>query len=104
MPYDKKGVGYQHTKSGTSQAAGNSVNRVPMRMQVLKAFRDNPAGLNAQEVAEAVGRSHYYGLQPRITELVNAGLVFDTGKTSPLPTGNGGTIWAIVLNSNRMFI
>ncbi len=94
MPYTTEGVGYRNTD--TSRAAATSRKRTPMREMVLKVLRDNPMGLTAQGVADALGKPHYYGLQPRLSELKNEGLAYDTGKRRLLPTGNLGIVWAAI--------
>ena len=100
MPYTDEGVGYRDVD--TSLAAANSKKRVPMRERVFNTLTRYPMGMTAQEVAEALGRRHYYGLQPRLSELKNDGRIFDTGIRRHLPTGNLGIVWAVVPQQGRL--
>lgn len=94
MPYTDDGIG--HSNNDTSLAAVNPEAQLPMRERVFAALTAAwPRGMNASEVAKAVGRKHYYGIQPRLSELKNSGRVYDSGIRRPLHTGRMGIVWRI---------
>jgi len=92
MPYNRDGVGYQNVD--TSKTAADQVKAKPMREQVTQVLKDHwPYGMTAQEVAKAIGRDTFYGVQPRLSELKNEGIIRDSGDRAPLPTGKLGIVW-----------
>jgi DNA-binding transcriptional ArsR family regulator len=67
--------------------------RVPrLRQAVLEALRKRP--MTADEVAEAIGES-ILAVRPRVTELHNDGILYDSGKRRPNASGRNAIIWAV---------
>lgn len=53
-----------------------------------------PHGMTALEVVEASGRDRW-GIQPRISELVSAKRVVDSGRTRTNPSGRQAIVWVL---------
>lgn len=51
-------------------------------------------GMTALEVVEASGRNRW-GIQPRISELVSAKSVVDSGRTRTNPSGRQAIVWVV---------
>lgn len=51
-------------------------------------------GMTALEVVEASGRNRW-GIQPRISELVSAKVVVDSGRTRKNPSGRPAIVWVV---------
>ena len=51
-------------------------------------------GMTALEVVEASGRNRW-GIQPRISELVSARSVIDSGRTRTNPSGREAIVWVV---------
>ncbi|OYU37044.1 hypothetical protein [Novosphingobium sp. PASSN1] len=51
-------------------------------------------GMTALEVVEASGRNRW-GIQPRISELVSARSVIDSGRTRTNPSGRAAIVWVV---------
>lgn len=51
-------------------------------------------GMTALEVVEASGRNRW-GIQPRISELVSAKSVVDSGRTRTNPSGRQAIVWVL---------
>lgn len=51
-------------------------------------------GMTALEVVEASGRNRW-GIQPRISELVSAKAVVDSGRTRTNPSGRQAIVWVV---------
>lgn len=51
-------------------------------------------GMTALEVVEASGRNRW-GIQPRISELVSAKSVMDSGRTRTNPSGRQAIVWVV---------
>ena len=51
-------------------------------------------GMTALEVVEASGRDRW-GIQPRISELVSAKRVIDSGRTRTNPSGRRAIVWVL---------
>ena len=60
--------------------------------EVLAVLETAPTGLTGGELAERLGR-HPYVVRPRITGLVDKGLVIDTGQSRLNRTGKRETVW-----------
>jgi predicted Rossmann fold nucleotide-binding protein DprA/Smf involved in DNA uptake len=67
--------------------------RVPrLRQAVLEALRKRP--MTADEVAEAIGES-ILAVRPRVTELHNDGILYDSGERRVNLSGRPATVWAV---------
>ena len=53
-----------------------------------------PRGMTALEVVAASGRDRW-GIQPRISELVSARSVVDSGRTRTNPSGRQAIVWVL---------
>lgn len=53
-----------------------------------------PHGMTALEVVDASGRDRW-GIQPRISELVSARRVVDSGRTRTNPSGRQAIVWIV---------
>lgn len=53
-----------------------------------------PRGMTALEVVDASGRDRW-GIQPRISELVSAKRVIDSGRTRTNPSGRQVIVWIV---------
>lgn len=80
----------------TSRAAAEDAKSLRARhhAEILCAIADGPG--NAWEIAERIGRG-ISGVQVcrRLAELERKGLVHDTGRTSPTPSGRAARMFAL---------
>lgn len=85
----------RHTR--TSRAAIASMGSTADTLRAL-AFRliheAGPHGMTALEVVAASGRERW-GIQPRISELVTAKSVIDSGRTRTNPSGRQAIVWIV---------
>lgn len=93
MPYTENGTGFRRTDTSLDAAKKVEKSSAPMRTRVLAVLMGSAEGMTAQEIAEALGLKHYYGMQPRLSELKRKGLIEDSGKRRELPSGNKGIVW-----------
>lgn len=78
----------------TRRAAREAIaDRAPrLRAAVLKALQAGP--LTADEIAEQIGET-VLATRPRVTELHQDGLVFDTGNRRPNASGRNAVVWGL---------
>ena len=83
--------------TGTSRRALASMGSVADTLRAM-AFRliheSGPHGMTALEVVGASGRDRW-GIQPRISELVSAKSVCDSGRTRTNPSGRNAIVWVV---------
>lgn len=81
----------------TSRAAIGSMGSMADTLRAL-SFRliheAGPQGMTALEVVKASGRDRW-GIQPRISELVSAKSVVDSGRTRTNPSGRQAIVWVL---------
>jgi len=65
------------------------------RALALRILRDYPGGLTDFELAEITGLQQT-SIGKRRGELRDAGLVYDTGRRRPSPSGSRAIVWAAV--------
>lgn len=66
--------------------------------RILEVLLNHPEGLTAWEIAMEAKLSpapHRQDVAPRLTELVNAGLVVETGMQREAPTGRNGEVYML---------
>lgn len=80
----------------TSAAAWASIAPAASRLRaiVFRTLHANPGGLTVDETCRLVSMPRY-SLQPRFTELRDAGSIIDTGKRRPNVSGAKARVWAI---------
>jgi DNA-binding transcriptional ArsR family regulator len=85
------------TDPGTSWAAAHDATpKAPThRARVLQALRSIPGGLTDYELAELVGLQQNSAGKRR-GELRDAGLVEDSGRRRPAPSGSKAIVWKVV--------
>lgn len=88
-----------HKRTGTSAAAAQEVTAVAptLRAKVLDVLRAGPA--TADQCAEAIGES-VLAIRPRLSELVAAGRIRDTGRTAVNASGKRAAIWELTPPQN----
>lgn len=84
-------------RSRTSGAAIASMGSMADTLRAL-SFRliheAGPRGMTALEVVDASGRNRW-GIQPRISELVSARSIVDSGRTRTNPSGRQAIVWVV---------
>jgi hypothetical protein len=85
------------TDPDTSWAAASDARRSASthRIRALDALRANPAGLTDFELAELL-RVGQTSIGKRRGELRDAGLVADSGRRRPAPSGSAAIVWRAV--------
>ena len=81
----------------TSRAAIGSMGSIADTLRALSyklIHEAGPHGMTALEVVEASGRNRW-GIQPRISELVSAKSVVDSGRTRTNPSGRQAIVWVL---------
>ena len=83
--------------TGTSRRALASMGSVADTLRALSyrlIHEAGPRGMTALEVVRASGRDRW-GIQPRISELVSAKSVMDSGRTRLNPSGRSAIVWVV---------
>lgn len=84
-------------RTRTSAAAYAAISPVADTLRAI-AYRliheAGARGMTALEVVDASGRDRW-GIQPRISELVSAKAVIDSGRTRTNPSGKSAIVWVI---------
>ena len=68
------------------------------RQQVINLLKEHPEGLTAWDIARLLsvtGTYHRQDYAPRITELVERGIVAETGKCIVTETGKSGEVYKL---------
>lgn len=81
----------------TSRAALASMGSVTDTLRAISYRLIHEAGtrgMTALEVVDASGRDRW-GIQPRISELVSAKSVIDSGRTRTNPSGRQAIVWTL---------
>jgi hypothetical protein len=87
--------------SGTSRRALASMGTVADTLRAISYRLIHEAGaqgMTALEVVAASGRDRW-GIQPRISELVSAKSVMDSGRTRTNPSGRQAIVWVVADHS-----
>ncbi|MGB1178039.1 MAG: hypothetical protein ACPG4J_02090 [Lentibacter algarum] len=94
MPYTDEKIGYQKNDASKEAASFNKNGKITIREQVLELFHERKE-LTVEQVSKIMNRAEI-SVQPRISELKNAGLVADSGKKAMGKWGTSITIWKLV--------
>lgn len=94
MPYTDEKIGYQKNDASKEAASFNKNGKITIRAQVLELFHERKE-LTVEQVSKIMNRAEI-SVQPRISELKNAGLVADSGKKAMGKWGTSITIWKLV--------
>ena len=84
---------YAHT-SGDAYASLGSVGATLRAAAYRLIHEAGPRGMTALEVVDASGHERW-GIQPRISELVSAKSVVDSGRTRTNPSGREAIVWVL---------
>ena len=93
MPYNNQRVGYQNNKQSQEAAQYNAVGKLTIREKVKIAY-ETFGDMTVEELCEILQRDRV-SVQPRITELKNAGVLEDSGTTKMGKYGTNITVWRI---------
>jgi len=91
MPYTDEGIGYQANEASKEAASFNRSGKLTIREQVAKLF-DEYKSLTVEDVSRLLGRAEI-SVQPRVSELKNAGYIEASGTTRMGKWGTQITIW-----------
>ena len=94
MGYTHQGIGYQSTDTSKFAAKSNTELKISIRDQVLKLLTEADVAMSAEAVSEALGPPQV-SVQPRLTELKNAGLIEDSGNRRQTKWGKPSIMWQI---------
>jgi len=94
VPYTDEKIGYQKNDASKEAASFNKNGKITIREQVLELFHQRKE-LTVEQVSKIMNRAEI-SVQPRISELKNAGLVADSGKKAMGKWGTSITIWKLV--------
>jgi predicted transcriptional regulator len=94
VPYTDEKIGYQKNDASKEAASFNKNGKITIRAQVLELFHERKE-LTVEQVSKIMNRAEI-SVQPRISELKNAGLVADSGKKAMGKWGTSITIWKLV--------
>jgi len=93
MPYNNQRVGYQNNKQSQEAAQYNAGGKLTIREKVKIAY-ETFGDMTVEELCEILQRDRV-SVQPRITELKNAGVLEDSGATKMGKYGTNITVWRI---------
>lgn len=93
MPYNNQRVGYQNNKQSQEAAQYNATGKLTIREKVKIAY-ETFGDMTVEELCEILQRDRV-SVQPRITELKNAGVLEDSGTTKMGKYGTNITVWRI---------
>ena len=93
MPYNNQRVGYQNNKQSQEAAQYNATGKLTIREKVKIAY-ETFGDMTVEELCEILQRDRV-SVQPRITELKNAGVLEDSGATKMGKYGTNITVWRI---------
>ena len=92
MPYNQSKIGYQQNRSSKQAATFNQEGKLTIRYQVLELFKEH-GELTNEQVSQLLNKPEI-SVQPRISELKNAGIIHDSGKKAMGKWGTSITIWS----------
>jgi len=92
MPYNQSKIGYKQNRSSKQAADFNQEGKLTIRYQVLELFKEH-GELTNEQVSQLLNKPEI-SVQPRISELKNAGVVCDSGKKAMGKWGTFITIWS----------
>lgn len=92
MPYNQSKIGYQQNRSSKQAATFNQKGKLTIRYQVLELFKEH-GELTNEQVSQLLNKPEI-SVQPRISELKNAGVICDSGKKAMGKWGTSITIWS----------
>lgn len=96
MPYNNQNVGYQKNKQSHEAAMFNVEGKLTIRDRVKIAF-ETFGNMTVEEVCKVLQREKC-SVQPRITELKNAGVLEDSGDVKMGKYGTNITVWRLIDN------
>ena len=96
--YNESGVGYQDNDTSKAAAHFNTRGKVTLRDQALQAFRQNRR-MTTEQVSSILNRPEI-SVQPRVSELKNAGKIKDSGERKIGKWGTSVTVWELVEEEN----
>ena len=80
--------------SATSKAAARQLRPNTDRVAVFTLLKANPAGLTDEQIIDGTGLSPSTA-RPRRIDLVNSGVVIDSGMTRPTRSGRAAVVWKV---------
>jgi predicted HTH transcriptional regulator len=92
MPYNQSKIGYKQNRSSKQAADFNQEGKLTIRYQVLELFKEH-GELTNEQVSQLLNKPEI-SVQPRISELKNAGVISDSGKKAMGKWGTSITIWS----------
>lgn len=92
MPYNQSKIGYKQNRSSKQAADFNQEGKLTIRYQVLELFKEH-SELTNEQVSQLLNKPEI-SVQPRISELKNAGVICDSGKKAMGKWGTSITIWS----------
>ena len=92
MPYNQSKIGYKQNRSSKQAADFNQEGKLTIRYQVLELFKEH-GELTNEQVSQLLNKPEI-SVQPRISELKNAGVICDSGKKAMGKWGTSITIWS----------
>jgi predicted HTH transcriptional regulator len=92
MPYNQSKIGYKQNRSSKQAASFNQEGKLTIRYQVLELFKEH-GELTNEQVSQLLNKPEI-SVQPRISELKNAGVICDSGKKAMGKWGTSITIWS----------
>lgn len=100
MPYNAQGVG--HRAMDTSEAAASDVQgKAPFwRVMVMQSLSIHGPG-TADEIAARLNAPPLT-IRPRLSELRNAGKIYETGTRRPNASGKTAAVWAIIFGEKNV--
>ncbi len=94
MPYTDTGIGYRHRDASREAAHKVEANAPSLRGQVYRMFLRHGTPMSADDVARIL-RRHVLSIRPRVTELLNKGLLRDSGQRGRSDLGKTQTLWEV---------
>ncbi len=92
MPYTEQGTGYQGTDTSKAAAVSGAGRKITLRDQVHAVLTYSLLPLSSEEIAAKLNRP-YGSIQPRISELRNAGKIYDSTMRGKSQWGKSCILW-----------
>lgn len=92
MPKTGTGTGWKRGAASKAAAEAVAGKAPPIRQRVLDLLTERARPMTAEEIAEELALPEI-SVKPRISELVNAGTVRDTGTTTMGKWGKRISLW-----------
>lgn len=94
MPKTESGVGFRNTDTSEAAAKDIEPKATTLRGMVLTFLRNMKRPVDTESIAKALRRP-YASIQPRLSELREAGLVEDSGERGQTQWGKKCIMWQI---------